>query len=344
MKALVFEGIKNAKVKDVSEPTINHDGVLLKVKANGVCRSDWHKWIGDIPITNPILGHEMSGVIEEVGRNIKNFKKGDRVIVPFSGGDGTCRHCQAGNSHLCDSYVIPGTGYPGGYGEYVAVPLGDLNVMHLPEEVSFTDAAALGCRFMTAFHGVADQVKVHPGEWVAIYGCGGVGLSAVNIATAMGANVIAVDVNEENLNLAKQMGAIFTINPKDVDPIEGIKELTNGGASVSIDALGIKETCVNSIMSLNKRGRHLQIGLTTKREAGYIPIPVDHMVRNEIQFITSLGMPSHRFSSMISLVAQGRLTPSKMVNREISLSEVTSIFEAMSNYSATGTFVVTKFD
>jgi D-arabinose 1-dehydrogenase-like Zn-dependent alcohol dehydrogenase len=344
MKALVLEDVKKMSVKEVANPTIDENGVLVKVKANGVCRSDWHVWAGDIPMYSPVMGHELTGVVEEVGSNVKGYKRGDRVIVPFSGSDGTCPHCLKGNTHLCDSFIIPGATYSGGYGEYVAVPLGERNVIHLPEEVSFADGAALGCRFMTAFHGLVDRINLQPGEWVVVYGCGGVGLSVINIAAAIGANVIGVDINEDNLELAKSMGAIYTINSKHTDPIQAVKELTKGGTDVSVDALGIPQTCVSGINSLKKGGRHLQVGVTTKEEAGFIPIPIDHMVMNEIQFVTTLGMPAFRYNHLLPLVAQGRLTPGKMVTREISLSEVNSIFEGMSNFTTKGTFVVTQFE
>lgn len=344
MKALVLEGVKNCVVREVPKPTIDDDGVLIKVMANGVCRSDWHMWIGDIESPLPIIGHEFSGVVEEVGSNIKSFKAGDRVIVPFTGSDGICPHCVRGNSHLCDSYIMPGGAYTGGYAEYVGVPLAERNVVHIPEEISFKDAAALGCRFMTAFHGIVDQAKIQVGEWVVIYGCGGIGLSAINIANAMGANVIAIDINDANLELSKQMGAVHTINSKNVNPVELVKEITQGGADVSVDALGISQTCLNAIESVRKGGRHLQIGLTTKAEAGYISIPVDYMIYNEIQFITTVGMPAHRYKYMLPLVASGRFKPGQMVTKEISLSEVNEVFEGMSNYTHTGTFVVTKFE
>ncbi|MBD7936317.1 MULTISPECIES: zinc-binding dehydrogenase [Cytobacillus] len=344
MKALVIEGIKNAIVQEVPDPTIDENGVIVKVKANGVCRSDWHYWAGDIPITQKILGHEFTGVVEEVGKNVKNYKKGDRVIVPFSGSDGTCPYCLQGHSNLCHSSYIPGSTYNGGYAEYVGVPLGDRNIIPLAEEISFLDGAALGCRLMTAFHGVVDRAKVEPGEWVVIYGCGGVGLNAINIAASIGATVIGVDINPKNLELAKQMGAHVVINSKEVDPVHAVKEITGGGANVSIDALGIADTCLNGIHSLAKRGRHLQVGVTTKVEDGKIALPIDQMVMQEIQFIGTLGMPNHRFDSLLPLVLQGKITPGKMVTAEISLSEVTKIFEEMSNYNTSGTYIVTEFE
>lgn len=343
MKALVLEDVKQAYVQDVADPTIDENGVIVKVKANGVCRSDWHFWVGDLPITQKILGHEFTGVVEEVGNNVKNFKKGDRVIVPFSGSDGTCPYCQKGHSNLCHSSFIPGSTYNGGYAEYVGVPLGDRNIIHLPEEISFLDGAALGCRLMTAFHGIVDRVKVEAGEWVVVYGCGGVGLNAINIASTIGATVIGVDINPKNLELAKQMGAHVVINSREVDPVEAVMEITGGGADVSIDALGIADTCLKGINSLAKRGRHLQVGVTTKAEGGKVSLPIDQMVMREIQFMGTFGMPNHRFDSLLPLVLQGKITPGKMVTAQIALSEVTKIFEEMSTFNTTGTYIVTEF-
>jgi len=344
MKALVLEDVKKLTVTEVPDPTIDDDGIIIKVKANGVCRSDWHFWNGDLPITQEILGHEFVGIVEEVGKNVKRFKPGDRVIVPFSGGDGTCEYCVSGKPHLCESSFIPGMTYPGGYAEYVAVPYGDRNVVHLPEGVDFVEGAALGCRFMTSYSGITAKANVRPGEKVVVYGCGGIGLSAIHVAANIGAIVIAVDINDNNLELAKKMGAQYTINSRNTDPVETIKDLTNGGADVSVDALGIPDTCVNGILSLKKGGRHLQIGVNKMGEEGRIPLPITEMVMSEIQLITTLGMPAHHYEPMLAQVALGKLQPGKMVSGEISLSEVEKIFEDMSNFNVTGTYVVTKFE
>lgn len=344
MKALVLESVLKLSIQDIPIPTPSPGGALIKVMANGVCRSDWHGWIGDIPRNYPcVQGHEMAGVIEEVTPGVNFFKKGDRVIVPFSGSDGTCQYCQGGKPHICDNPEIPGRNYSGGYGEYVAVPLADRNLVALPEEVSFTEGAALGCRFMTSFHGVVDRAQISAGEWVVVYGCGGIGLSAINIASALGGRVIGVDLNPANLALAKVMGADFVINARETNPVEAVLEITKGGAHISIDALGIAETCVNGIKSLRKQGRHLQIGLTTKKEAGFVSVPIDLMIYKELSIVGTLGMAPHRYASMIPLVASGKLTPGKMLTRTIALSEVESIFESMTKSENNGTFVVTDY-
>ena len=344
MKALVLEGIQKLTIRDMPDPEPGALGALIRVQANGVCRSDWHAWIGDIPRNFPmVIGHEMTGIVEEVMPGVTRFRRGDRVVVPFSGSDGTCEHCRAGSAHLCDNPVIPGKTYSGGYGEYVGVTLADRNLVPLPEEISFVEGAALGCRFMTSFHGLVDRAEIRAGEWVVVYGCGGIGLSAINIASALGCRVIGVDINPANLELARTMGADFVVDSRSVKPVEAVMDITRSGAHVTVDALGIADTCVNAILSLRKGGRHLQIGITTKNEAGYIRLPVDLMVYKELKMIGTLGMAPHRYDSMVPLVSQKKLQPGRMVNREIALGEVEAVFHDMTRSANTGTFVVTKY-
>lgn len=344
MKALVLDGVEQLSVKNVPDPEPKAGEVLIKVKANGVCRSDWHAWIGDIPRDYPwILGHEMTGTVEEVTAGVTRFKPGDRIVVPFSGSDGTCEYCQSGHSNICNNMIIPGRSYAGGYAEYVSVPLAERNLVPLPDTVSFEDGAALGCRFITSFHGLVDRAEVKAGEWVVVYGCGGVGLSAINIAGALGARVIGVDINPNNLELARVMGAEFVVNSNQTPPVEAVADITGGGAHVAVDALGIPATCVNGILSLRKLGRHLQVGMTTKKEAGYISLPTDLMVYKELKMIGSLGMAPHRFDDMLRMLAKGDLTPGRMVTGKISLSEVQGVFEDMTKFETTGTCVVNEF-
>jgi D-arabinose 1-dehydrogenase-like Zn-dependent alcohol dehydrogenase len=336
-------------VRDVPDPTPPPHGVVVRVEANGICRSDWHLWSGDwswfgIAVALPhVLGHEFCGVIEAVGPEVTRWKKGDRVLVPFSQGEGTCEWCRSGHHNVCDTILAPGVVSWGGYGRLAAVSYADVNLVPLPERIGFVEAASMGCRYMTSFHGVVDQAKVAAGEWVAVHGCGGVGLSAVQIATALGASVIAVDVADEKLAFAKELGAVATVNATATDPVGAIVDITKGGAHVSVDALGIATTCRNSINSLRKRGRHLQIGLTSSAEKGEIPIPIDLLVLKEASIVGSLGMQAPRFTAMLQMVESGKLAPGKLVQRTIPLEEAGTVLASMDRFATVGVTVIDRF-
>lgn len=346
MRAAVLEAFNQPLVvREVTDPTLTPDGVILKVEATGVCRSDWHAWTGHSSVSSlpHILGHEMSGVVEEVGKNIRKFKKGDRVIVPFTLGDGVCIHCISGHHNLCENLKLVGFHFHGGFAQYIHIPDADQNLLHLPEGIDFVEASAMGCRFMTAYHGVITQGNVRPGEWVAVYGTGGVGLSAIQIATAAGANVIAVDITDEKLAFAKKLGAVATVNSKQEKAPQAIREMTKGGAHVSIDALGIPATCQSALQSLAKRGRHVQIGVSSNPKGGLTEIPINILVTKEVQFIGSFGMPVPEYPTMLQLVEKGRLSPGKLVTKTISLEEINTAFEDMNTYAGIGVTVVNQF-
>ena len=223
------------------------------------------------------------------------------------------------------------------------MPYADVNLVRLPDAVGFVEAASMGCRFMTSFHGIVDQAQVRPGEWVAVHGCGGIGLSAVQIATALGARVIAVDVADDKLAFAKELGAEATVNAAQDDAAGAIATLTGGGAHVSIDALGIATTCLNSILCLRKRGRHLQIGLTTQAEKGMVALPVDVIVFKELQIVGSFGMQAPHFTSMLAMVEARKLEPGKLVSRTVGLEDVTSVVQSMGSYGTTGVTVIARY-
>jgi D-arabinose 1-dehydrogenase-like Zn-dependent alcohol dehydrogenase len=350
MRAAVLEAIDRPfVVRDVPTPPLVPNGVLLRVEANGICRSDWHIWKGDwswvglVPSLPAVIGHEFCGVVEEVGADVTRWKKGDRVIVPFSGGEGTCEFCRTGHHNVCDTPILPGLVFGGGFGRYSSVPYADVNLVRLPDSVEFVEAASMGCRFMTSFHGIVDQAQVRPGEWVAVHGCGGIGLSAIQIVSALGARAIAVDVAADKLAFAKEMGAEATIDASKEDVANAVATLTGGGAHVSIDALGIAATCLNSILCLRKRGRHLQIGLTTAAEKGMVALPVDVIVFKELQLLGSLGMQAPHFTAMLAMVEARRLAPGKLVSRTVGLEDVTSVVESMGSYGTTGVTVIARY-
>jgi D-arabinose 1-dehydrogenase-like Zn-dependent alcohol dehydrogenase len=290
-----------------------------------------------------VLGHEFCGVVEEIGRGCSRFKPGERVIVPFSQGEGACEQCLTGNHNICDHGPSPGWNYWGGYGERVAVPYADINLVRLPESVGFVEGASLGCRFMTAFHGLVDRARVQPGEWVAVHGCGGVGLAAVQIATAAGANVIGIDIDPDKLEAACRLGAVATVNAATEDAPAAVRDLTGGGAEVAVDALGIAKTCRNSVMSLRKRGRHLQIGLTGSAEHGDIAVPIDLIVTNELTLLGSLGMAPPRYGAMLKLVERGALRPRALVSRTVSLEEAGSVLASMDSFATVGVVVIDRY-
>jgi D-arabinose 1-dehydrogenase-like Zn-dependent alcohol dehydrogenase len=350
MRAAVMEGIrKPLVVRDMPDPSPAPNGAVVRVEANGICRTDWHLWVGDwswfgIQLPMPhVLGHEFCGVVEAVGRDVTRVKVGDRVLVPFSQGDGTCEWCRGGHHNVCDTLLTPGVVYWGGYGRYVAVPFADVNLVPLPEAVGFVDAASMGCRFMTAFHGLVDQAGVRAGEWVAVHGCGGVGLSAVQIGSALGARVIAVDVSPDKLAMAKTLGAVATVDASKDDAGKAIMQLTGGGAHVAVDALGIAATCQGAVMSLRKRGRHLQIGLTSSAEQGMIALPIDLIVLKEITLVGSLGMQAPRYGAMLGMVETGRLAPGKLVQQRIKLEQAGEVLASMDKYGTVGVTVIDRY-
>ncbi len=344
MKAMLMEGVGLPMVvKEWPEPECPADGAIVRVEASGICRSDWHLWQGDWgwigfrPKLPAILGHEFAGVVEEVGKEVKNVKPGARVVVPLAQGCGHCNNCRTGNSNLC-----MGAGMTG-YARYGVLSHADYNYAPLPDKVDFVEGASMGCRFVTAYHALLDQGQVKADETVVIYGCGGVGLSAVQIAAAMGARVIAVDLDDRKLELAKKVGATDVINGKKDDPVKAVRDMTKGGADVSVDALGIAVTCRNAIMSLRKRGRHIQIGLTTQGEKGEVALPIDRIVFQELQVMGSLAIQSHRYPQMLSMVERGRLAPRDLVTETIPIEKAFGVLEKMSTFENVGISVINQF-
>ncbi len=344
MRAMVMEEVgKPMVVKDWPQPECPSDGAIVRVEASGICRSDWHLWQGDwswigFKVRMPaILGHEFAGVIEEVGKDVKSLKPGARVVVPLSQGCGVCVDCRTGHSNHC-----MGAGM-GGYARYGVLHHADFNVAVLPDKIDFVEASSMGCRYVTAFHGVLDQGQVKADESVVVYGCGGVGLSAIQIGAALGARVIAVDLDDRKLELAQKVGASEVINGSKTDPVKAVMALTHGGADVSVDALGIAVTCRNAILSLRKRGRHVQIGLTTQGEKGEVALPVDQIVFKELQITGSLAIQSFRYPAMLGMVERGLLEPRKLITETIPLEKAFGVIEQMSKFENVGISVINQF-
>lgn len=335
------EPLEVEKVPD-PEPTLT--GVVLRVDATGICRSDWHAWIGheNLPSLPHVLGHEMAGTVESVGPDVRRWRPGDRVTLPFSVGCGDCRSCREGHLNTCDRPFTPGFTHWGSFAEYVAIDHADLNLVSLPEGLDPVHAAALGCRFITAFRALLDQGRLAGGEWLAVHGCGGLGLSAVMIGAAIGARVVAIDIDRRSLDLAMALGAEVSIDATSTDAKEAVLTATGGGADVSIDAVGTTSTALNSIGSLRKHGRHVQVGLLLDEHA-ILPITMEPLIMGEIEFLGSRGMPATDFPRVFDFIQSRGLDPGRLVTSTVPLDGASPVLEAMGHNSGPGVTVIDRF-
>ncbi|ACL24619.1 zinc-dependent alcohol dehydrogenase family protein [Chloroflexus aggregans] len=346
MRAVYYEAFGQMPwLANLPDPTPTPDGVVLAVRATGLCRSDWHAWMGHDPdIRLPhVPGHELAGEVVAVGARVTRWRIGDRVTVPFVCACGVCPQCQAGQQQVCDHQFQPGFTHWGSFAEYVAIDRADLNLVRLPDDMTYVTAASLGCRFATAFRAVVDLAKVSAGEWVAVYGCGGVGLSAIMLAHALGGQVIGIDINPERLALARDLGAVAVVNAAtEADVVGVVRELSRGGVHIAIDALGSPTTCANAIASLRKRGRHVQVGLLLA-EQRMPPLPMDIVVARELVIMGSHGMQAHRYDAMLDLIQSGKVQPQRLIGRTIRLDEAPVALVDLDSFRGAGVTVITEF-
>ncbi|KUG51301.1 alcohol dehydrogenase [Kocuria rosea subsp. polaris] len=326
MRAVVIDAFRSRpEVREVAEPTAPPGGVVVRVMATGLCRSDWHAWAGHDEIALPhVPGHELAGVVAAVGAGVRRWRTGDRVTVPFVCGCGRCEWCRSGDAQVCPQQEQPGFTHWGSFAEHVALRAADTNLVAVPEHVDFATAAGLGCRFATAYRALAGRAQVAAGEWVTVVGAGGVGLSAVMIARALGARVIAVDRNPEALAVARGLGAEHTLPAAGTDVPAAVADLTGGGSHVAVDAVGSEQTCADAVLSLRRRGRHVQIGLLPPVE-GHPRVPMARVIGWELDLLGSHGMAAADYPDMMRLIEQGALEPQRLVERTIGLEEAAAL-------------------
>lgn len=332
MEAIRFEQFGGTlSLVKVANPRAIAKSVVIKVMATGLCRSDWHAWMGhDTGITLPhIPGHEFAGVIVEIGSEVQNFQVGDRVTVPFVCGCGICNYCLRGDAQVCPFQTQPGFTHFGSFAQDVEIHNADFNLVRLPDELSFESAASLGCRFATSFRGLVDRAKVQVDDFVAIIGCGGVGLSAIMIAKAFGARTIAVDISDLALAKAKAIGADFIINSGKSDALVEILTLTGDGADIAIDALGSETTSTLGILALRRRGKYLQLGLLPS-ESGKSSIPMARAIAYELDLLGSHGMAAADYPRLLEMVSNGKLRPDLLIEERISFADIP---EALANFA-----------
>jgi D-arabinose 1-dehydrogenase-like Zn-dependent alcohol dehydrogenase len=349
--AQIVEFRKPLEIIDLPDPTPGPTDVVLKVEACGICRTDWHLWNGDwdwmgfkAPLPH-VPGHEISGVVAEMGSKVKRLTLDSRVTVPWTLACGQCDWCRRGRTNVCQNIAAAGFVYPGAYAEYVRIPNADLNVVPLPDAIEPLAAAGLSCRYMTSYGAVLRQGKVQGGQWVTVFGAGGgMGLAAVQIASAVGAQVIAVDIDAAKLEKAKSEGAVAGVLAAEAALPQAIQEISGGGAHVSIDTVGRSDTIVNSILGLRRGGRHVQAAYTTQPDRGMLAIPVDILGLTEVEIVgCGSGLPHSDFPELITMVERGVLRPASLVTREVGLADLTEVLEAMDAYDTIGVNAVTSF-
>lgn len=327
---------------DLPSPVPPDDGVVVRVAATGVCRSDWHAWKGhDDSVRLPhVPGHEFAGVVTAVGPAVTRVAVGARVTAPFVFACGTCDQCRVGATQVCTRQQQPGFTLPGSYAESVIVPHADVNVVALPDAVGFVEAAALGCRFGTAYHALHARARLEAGEWVAVFGCGGVGLSAVAVAVAAGARVVASDISPAALERAATLGAQVVV--MDDDAVARVRAVTGGGAHVALDAFGSRVTSVASVASLRPRGRHVQVGLLLDDEAAPV-IPMGRVIADELELLGSHGISVGEYAAMLDDVVAGRLRPHESIGRTIAFDDLPDALVAMDRPAVTAGMTVAVF-
>ena len=326
------------------DPAPPADGVVLRVLACGVCRSDWHAWSGADPdVALPMVpGHEYCGEVVAVGAQVTRWKTGDRVIAPFILACGRCGDCASGNQTICATQVVPGFTCDGAFAEMIAVAHADANLTALPEGMAPERAAGLGCRVTTAWQALVGRAGLKPGEWLAVFGGGGVGISALLLGRALGARVVVVDVVPEKLDYARALGADAVVNAAEEGSVDAVREITGGGAHVSVEALGIETTTVAAMRALRKLGRMVQIGMPAGDHA-QMQLPMDVLYSGQLSVHGTRGMPSWRYPSLLNLIAGGHVDLSPLVTRTISLSQASDELAAFDRPAPPGVAVITDF-
>jgi len=328
MKAAVFyEAHKPLKIEEVEIPKIGADEILVKVAACGVCHTDLHYLDHGVPTFKKppiILGHEPSGIVQEVGNSVSNFKNGDRVLLPAVLTCGRCDYCRTGRENICSAQVMLGNNVDGAYAEYIKAPAKD--VFHLPEEIPLVEGSIIADAISTPFHAVKNRACVKPGDTVAVFGCGGIGLNVVQVARESGGIVLAVDMLGMKLEWAKKLGAVYLINAKETeDPAKAIRKLTGGGADIAIEAIGNTLTIQQAFNSLRTGGRLVTVG--------YSPVDVSlsaaRIMYREMEIVGSLGCRPVDYPKIIELVKLGRLKVKELVTHKFPLKEINTAFDLM---------------
>lgn len=321
MKAALFHGPgRPLEVTEVETPAPGAGEVLVRVAGCGLCHTDLHyidhgvRTFKEPPL---ILGHEAAGTVEALGAGVSDRVVGERVLIPAVLSCGRCSYCRRGRENLCESLTMLGNNRDGGYAEFVAVPASELAVV--PDELRLEQACVIADALSTPYHAVKNRGRVRPGDAVAVVGCGGVGLNTVQCAVLAGGRVIAVDVNEQRLAIARELGAAETVNPDERDRVDKhVRRITGGGVDVAFEAIGRPETIELAFSLLRKGGRACVIGYSAEP----VSISAARLMYFELELVGSLGCGAGEYREILELVRTGRLRLDPVVSGTLPLSEI----------------------
>lgn len=328
MKAAIFYAAHEPlKIEEMPTPTPGENDVLVKVAACGLCHTDLHYLDHGVPTFKEpplILGHEVSGTISAVGSGVKDWSEGDRVLLPAVYGCGVCDMCRTGRENICNKMIMFGNNVDGGYAEYLIAPAKD--VISLPEELPLIESSIIADAVTTPYHAVVNRGEVKPGDKVVVFGCGGIGINIVQIAHAVGAQVVAVDIDEEKLKWANKLGAHTTLNANKFERIDKeIRKLTSGGADIAFEAIGNPTTQAQTFASLRTGGRFVVVGFSSK------PMSLDtgRVMYREMEIIGSLGCRAVDYPRVLELALQGKIKVKELVTAQFSLDDVNTGFDTL---------------
>jgi 6-hydroxycyclohex-1-ene-1-carbonyl-CoA dehydrogenase len=339
MKAAVFHGPEaGMKVEDIPVPQIGPDQILVKVAACGACHTDLHYIEHGVPTFKKppiVLGHEASGVVEEVGVDVDNFKAGQRVLIPAVLSCGRCRFCRMGRENICSDMKMLGNHFDGAYAEYVGVPAKD--VLILPDSIPLEDASIIADALSTPYHAIKNRAEVKAGDTVVVFGCGGVGINAVQLAAAVGAYVIAVDINDRKLEWANELGAARTIDASKIERVsKEIRKLTGGGADIALEVIGNPRTIEEAFESVRIGGRLCVVGYTHEP----ISIVGGKIMFKEIDVVGSLGCPPGEYVPLIRMVELGKINVTRLVTHRFDLDHIQGAFDVMKQGASLRSIVI----
>jgi len=341
MKAAMFyEPNQPLKIEEVEIPKIESHEILVKIAACGVCNTDLHYIDHGVPTFKKpplILGHEPSGIVEEVGAEVKDFKVGDRVLIPPVFSCGTCANCRLGRENICFNMLMLGNHIDGAYAEYTKVPAKDCQ--HLPEDLPLEESSIIADAISTPYHAVKNRAKVKPGDSVVVFGCGGVGINVVQMASAVGGSVIAVDIVDKKLEMAKTLGAQHTINAsgkEDKELLKEIRTLTKGGADIAIEAIGNPKTIELASSAVKAGGLHCQIGYTHHS----VPMNAGRLMFREIEIKGSLGCRPVDYPKILEMARMGKIQLKPVVTHKFKLEEINDALDVLRKGEALRSIIV----